>query len=144
MKNSFPQTVTVESLNERFLKDQLPESFGIRFSEVGKDFLRATLTVDERHLRPGKIMNGGVSLVLLETVGSTSGACLLDPETENALGIQVNANHLAIANPGDVITATSKAIHIGKSTHLWEVDVTNQEGKLVSTGRITLMIVKRK
>ena len=143
MSKTFSPSVTVEFLNRLFLKNQLPENFGITFSGVGADFIQATLTVDDRHLRPGNIMNGGVSLVLIETVGSISAACLLDHEKENALGIQVNASHLTVANPGDILTATSKPIHIGRSTHLWEVNIENQNKKIVCTGRITLLIVKK-
>ena len=143
MSKTFSPSVTVEFLNRLFLKNQLPENFGITFSGVGADFIQATLTVDDRHLRPGNIMNGGVSLVLIETVGSISAACLLDHEKENALGIQVNASHLTVANPGDILTATSKPIHIGRSTHLWEVNIENQNKKIVCSGRITLLIVKK-
>ncbi len=144
MDISFPAHVTIENINNYFIKDQLPEFFGLSFTEIGKDFIRGSLTVDERHLRPGKIMNGGVSLVLIETLGSISAACMIDKTKYNPLGIQVTANHLAIARPGDVITAVSKAVHVGKTTHIWDVLITNQKDQLVSSGRITLLISERK
>ena len=144
MDITFPSSVTVEKLNALCINDQLPETLGIRFTEVGKDFLSGALTVDERHLRPGKIMNGGVSLALIETVGSMAAACLVDPEKQNPLGLQVSANHLSIAYPGDTVTATARPIHVGKSTHIWEVTITNQKQKVLCSGRITLFIADRK
>ena len=125
-----------------FIKGQLPESFGINITSVEKDSVSGSLTVDHRHLRPGNIMNGGVSLVLLETIGSVSTCLFIDPAQFNAFGIQVNANHLSVARPGDILTARSKPVHIGKSTQVWDVNITNQKGKLVSSGRITMLVTE--
>jgi len=144
MSIQFPATITVEALNQVSIKDQLPETFGLRFTEVGKDYLKAQLTVDHRHLRPGKIMNGGVSLVLIETVGSMSAASLTDFKTKNPLGLQVSANHLSIAYPGDTLTATSYPVHVGRTTHVWDVKIQNQDGKAICDGRITMLIADKK
>jgi 1,4-dihydroxy-2-naphthoyl-CoA hydrolase len=132
--------LTLEKIKEVFVKNQLPETFGIEMVEIGEDFLVGTLTVDSRHLRPGNIMNGGVSLVLLETMGSASACLFVDLTKQNAFGIQVSANHLSVARPGDQLIARSQAVHIGKTTHVWEVTITNQKKKIVSTGRITMLI----
>ena len=136
--------LTIESIRNHSIKGQLPEAFGLDIVEVGEDFMAGQLTVDERHLRPGNIMNGGVSLVLIETLGSFSTHLYIDPIKQNAFGIQVSANHLSVARPGDVLTARSKAIHIGKTTHVWDVNITNQKGKIVSTGRITMLVTENK
>ncbi len=125
-----------------FIRGQLPESFGINITAVEKDSVSGTLTVDHRHLRPGNIMNGGVSLVLLETVGSVSTCLFIDPAQYNAFGIQVTANHLSVARPGDILTARSTPVHIGKTTQVWDVNITNQKGKLVSSGRITMLVTE--
>lgn len=135
---------TLEEFKAVFIKKQLPETFGIDITEVGADYLVGTLTVDERHLRPGKIMNGGVSLVLLETLGSASSCLFLDMSKQNAFGIQASANHIAVAKAGDKLTARSHTIHIGKTTHIWEVTITNQHNKLVSTGRMTMLVTEMK
>lgn len=134
---------SLEQIKNVFMKDQLPESFGIEILEVGEDFVIGGLTVDSRHLRPGNIMNGGVSLVLIETLGSISSCLYIDLAKQNSFGIQVNANHISIARPGDQLTARSKAIHIGKTTQIWDVDISNQKGKLVSSGRITMLVTDR-
>lgn len=134
--------LTIESINKVFTSGQLPESFGIKITQVDKDSITGELTVDERHLRPGKIMNGGVSLVLIETMGSVSSCLFIDMEKQNAFGIQVSANHLSVARPGDVLTAKSTAVHIGKTTQIWDVNISNQKGKLVSSGRITMLVTE--
>ena len=134
--------LTIESINKVFTSGQLPESFGIKITEVTKDSITGELTVDERHLRPGKIMNGGVSLVLIETMGSVSSCLFIDMEKQNAFGIQVTANHLSVARPGDILTAKSMAVHIGKTTQVWDVNITNQKNKLVSSGRITMLVTE--
>ncbi len=134
--------LSLESINNVFTKGQLPESFGITVTEVGKDSVTGELKVDERHLRPGNIMNGGVSLVLIETMGSVSSCLYIDMDKQNAFGIQVSANHLSVARPGDILTAKSTAVHIGKTTQIWDVNITNQKGKLVSSGRITMLVTE--
>lgn len=134
--------LTLESVKTMFTKGQLPESFGIEVTKVEADSVTGTLTVDERHLRPGNIMNGGVSLVLIETMGSVSACLFLDIEKQNAFGIQVSANHLSVARPGDVLTAKSVAIHIGKTTQIWDVNIHNQKNKLISSGRITMLVTE--
>lgn len=134
--------LNLEKIKEYSIKGQLPEAFGIEIVEVSEDSMTGKLTVDERHLRPGNIMNGGVSLVLIETLGSFSSYLHIDPERQNAFGIQVSANHLSIAKPGDVLLAKSSPVHIGKTTQIWDVNITNQRNKLVSSGRITMLITE--
>ncbi|MCM2349006.1 MAG: PaaI family thioesterase [Bacteriovoracaceae bacterium] len=135
--------LTLEEIKRDFTSGQLPESFGIEVVELGEDYVTGVLTVDSRHLRPGNIMNGGVSLVLIETMGSISSCLYLDMKKQNSFGIQVNANHISVAKPGDILTARSKAIHIGKTTQIWDVTISNQNGKLVSSGRITMLVTDR-
>jgi 1,4-dihydroxy-2-naphthoyl-CoA hydrolase len=130
-------------INSMFAQGKLSESLGMTLAKVEDDSITGTLTVDERHLRPGNIMNGGVSLVLIETVGSVSSCLFIDLEKQNSFGIQVSANHLTIARPGDVLMAKSKAIHIGKTTQIWDVEISNQKNKIVSSGRITMLVTDK-
>lgn len=130
----------LEKLKAISIKGQLPETFGIDLIDVEEKSLTAKLVVDERHLRPGNIMNGGVSLVLIETVGSMSSFLFINPEKQNSFGIQVSANHLSIARPGDELTAKSTAVHIGRTTQIWDINITNQKGKMVSSGRLTMLV----
>jgi 1,4-dihydroxy-2-naphthoyl-CoA hydrolase len=134
--------LSLEEIRTHSIKGQLPESFGIDVMEAGDDYLVCSLKVDQRHLRPGNIMNGGVSLVLIETVGSFSSYLMINPEKQNAFGIQVSANHISVARFGDFLMARSKPIHLGRTTHIWEVVITNQLNKLVSSGRITMLVTE--
>lgn len=143
MNSQIPSQITTDLLNNDFSKGLLPEFFGIHFEEVGKDFVRATMIVEDKHTRPGGIANGGVYLTLIETLGSVSASCVIDWRKFNPLGIQVSANHTGVAQKGEKLTAVSKAVHVGRSTHIWEVDISNEKGKLLSSGRITMMIVPR-
>jgi 1,4-dihydroxy-2-naphthoyl-CoA hydrolase len=138
------ERLTLEKIKDHSIKGQLPENFGIDIVEVGENYIIGSLTVDERHLRPGNIMNGGVSLVLIETIGSFSSQLFLNQEKQNAFGIQVSANHISVARPGDQLTAKSSPIHIGKTTHIWDVNITNQNGKLISNGKITMLVTENK
>lgn len=130
----------VTTLNKIASENQLSGALGISMVKIEDKSVTATLTVDHRHLRPGNIMNGGVSLVLIETVGSFSSYLLIDTKKQNSFGIQVNANHLSIARPGDVLMAKSVPVHLGRTTHIWDVNISNQNGKLVSSGRITMLV----
>lgn len=123
--------------------DHLQKTIGFEVAEVSEKSVSLQLKIDERHLRPGGIMNGGISLLLIETAGSFSAYNLIDKEKQNTYGIQVSANHLAVAVVGDVLTARSEPVHIGKSTHVWDVNITNQNGRKVSSGRITLLIASK-
>jgi 1,4-dihydroxy-2-naphthoyl-CoA hydrolase len=140
--NVFASGVTL-SLIQQGSKGTFAETLGLEFTELGPDFLRAALTVDARHLRPGGIVNGGVFLSILETVGSVAARCTIESPTKNSLGIQVSCNHLGVAVPGDRLIGTARPVHLGRSTHLWEVEIENQKGKVISSGRITLLIVDK-
>jgi uncharacterized protein (TIGR00369 family) len=141
---SLKEKLTLQKIKDQSIKGQLPEAFGIDIIEVGESSITGQLTVDQRHLRPGQIMNGGVSLVLIETIGSFSSYLFINPEKQNAFGIQVSANHLSIARPGDVLTAKSVLVHQGKTTQVWDVFITNQIGKTISSGRITMLVTDNK
>jgi 1,4-dihydroxy-2-naphthoyl-CoA hydrolase len=140
VKAIFAPEITLKEI-QAGSKGTLSETLGLEFVEIGADFVKGALTVDSRHLRPGGIVNGGVYLAMIETVASVAARCAIHGKAKNSLGIQVNANHLKVAVPGDRLTATARPIHLGKSTHLWDVAIENQNGKLVSRGTITLLIV---
>lgn len=142
MKSIFPEGLTLKGV-QQVAQNNFAETLGLEFSELGKDFLKGTLVVDERHLRPGGIVNGGVFLGMIETVGSVAARMVILKEPKNSLGIQINANHLRVAKVGDTLTAIAKPVHIGKTTHLWNVSIENQEGKTISSGTITLLITSK-
>ena len=112
---------------------------GIEFTEVGDDFLRARVPVDERTRQPFGLLHGGVSVVLAETLGSV-GAYHAAPEGWMAVGLDINANHLRSARSGWV-TGTARPVHVGKTTQVWQIDMVNDAGELTCVSRITMAML---
>ncbi|MDY0105036.1 uncharacterized domain 1-containing protein [Paenacidovorax caeni] len=113
---------------------------GIEFTEIGDDFLRARVPVDARTKQPYGLLHGGVSVVLAETLGSVGAACAC-PAGHRAVGLDINANHLRAATQGWV-TGTARPVHIGKTTHVWQIDMVNEAGELTCVSRITMAILR--
>ena len=131
--------VSVEALTA-IHKDTAPEWLGIEFLEVGDDFLRARLPVDARTKQPYGIFHGGVSMVLAETLGSC-GAAYSAPEGHRPVGLDINANHLRAVTKGWV-TGIARPVHIGRSTQVWQIELTNDEGQLTCVSRLTLAMLQ--
>jgi 1,4-dihydroxy-2-naphthoyl-CoA hydrolase len=112
---------------------------GIEFLEVGDDFIRARVPVDARTRQPMGILHGGVSVVLAETLGSC-GAALASPVGQRAVGLDINANHLRSVSDGWV-TGTARPLHIGRTTHVWQIELHNERGQLTCISRITMAIL---
>ncbi len=130
--------LTVQELT-RIHVGTAPEHLGMEFLEVGDDFITARLPVDHRTRQPYGLLHGGVSVVLAETLGSCAAyyAC---PEGFRAVGLDINANHLKSATQGWV-TGVTRPVHIGRSTHVWHIDVRNEAGELTCVSRLTMAIL---
>jgi 1,4-dihydroxy-2-naphthoyl-CoA hydrolase len=115
---------------------------GIQITELGPDYLVGTLPVDHRTHQPVGILHGGASVVLAETLGSVCSWLVVDPDKFHGVGLEVNANHLRAVRTGTV-TGTCRAFHLGRSTHIWGIEIVNDEGKLVCISRLTVAIVPR-
>ncbi|HEY1313279.1 MAG TPA: hotdog fold thioesterase [Steroidobacteraceae bacterium] len=120
----------------------LVEHLGIEFSEIGADFVRATMPVDHRTRQPYGLLHGGASVALAETVASTGATMCVDAAEYLCVGQEINANHVRSARSGRV-TATARPVHLGGRTHVWTIDIVNDDGKLVCTSRLTVAIVRR-
>ena len=116
------------------------ETLGIRFTEVGDDWLRGTMPVDHRTHQPYGLLHGGASVVLAETLGSMAAMLTLDPAQEAAVGLDINANHIRGVRSGTV-TGTARAVHIGRSTQVWEIRIETEAGELVCISRITMAVI---
>ena len=112
---------------------------GIEFTEIGDDFLRGRVPVDERTVQPFGLLHGGVSVVLAETLGSM-GAYFSSPEGHQAVGLDINANHLRAAVSGWV-TGTARPVHRGRTTQVWQIDLANDAGELTCVSRITMSML---
>ena len=145
--NPSPQTLdpkwTAESIRAVF-HDGLAKTLDVEVAAVHPDGITAEVVVSAKHLRPGGIANGGLALTLLETLGSVSACCVVDFTKFNVFGTSVSANHFKPATVGQRLNARSKSVHLGRSTQVWDVTITNESGQLVSGGRITLLVLPRK
>ncbi len=121
-------------------KDTAVDRLGIEFLEVGDDFIRARVPVDTRTRQPYGLLHGGVSVVLAETLGSC-GAAFSAPEGHRAVGLDINANHLRGAISGWV-TGITRPVHIGRTTQVWQIDLTNDVGELTCVSRITMAVLQ--
>ena len=136
----FNTSVTTDSLNT-FSSNTIANQIGIEFTEVGTEHIAARMPVGSRTHQPFGILHGGASVVLAETLVSiASYLCLKDPEKQHAVGLEINANHIRSVRTGYVY-GTVRAIHVGRSTHIWDIRITNEENKLVCISRLTVAIV---
>jgi 1,4-dihydroxy-2-naphthoyl-CoA hydrolase len=118
----------------------LPGLFGIRIIEVGEDFLAAAMPVDERHVQPFGILHGGASVVLAETLGSIASTLTL-PEGKRAVGLEVNANHVAAVPRGEEVRAVCRPLHLGRTTQVWQTEIRRADGRLACVSRLTTAVV---
>ncbi len=123
-------------------KNHMGGFLDIQFTEVGEDFLTATMPVDERTHQPAGILHGGASVVLAETLGSVASYMCIDPEKYVAVGLEVNANHLRPVKSG-LVTGICKALHIGAKTHVWEIKIYSDKGKMNCVSRLTVAVINK-
>lgn len=133
------QPISVEELTHLH-RDTAVQHLGMEFLEVGDDFITARVPVDSRTKQPYGLLHGGVSVVLAETLGSC-GAAFSCPSGHRAVGLDINANHLKGATSGWV-TGTTRPVHIGRSTQVWQIDLKNDAGELTCVSRITMAILQ--
>jgi 1,4-dihydroxy-2-naphthoyl-CoA hydrolase len=126
----------------RFFRASLPLHLGIEFTEIGPDFLRGRMPVDERTRQPFGILHGGASVALAETLGSTAAGLVVDPGKYRVVGQEINANHVRAVMDGFVI-GTTRPLHVGKRSHVWEIRIADEQDRLVCISRITMFVMER-
>ena len=124
-------------------KDTMVEHLGIEVTELGDDFVRGTMPVDDRTKQPFGILHGGASVALAETLASYGGYLTIDPEKYHVVGVEINANHLKVAKSG-IVTGKCRPIKRGRSTQVWQTEITNENNELICVSRITLMVLDKK
>ena len=132
-----PIDISVLNANSR---GTMIEHLGIVITEAGDDWLRGTMPVDGRTKQPFGLLHGGASVALAETLGSMAGNLCVDNAREMVVGLEINANHLRAAREG-IVTGTARALHVGRSTQVWEIRIENEAGKPVCISRLTLAVV---
>lgn len=124
-------------------RDTIHESLGIEILEVGEDCVRGRMPVDRRTHQPHGLLHGGASVVLAESLGSIAAGLVVAASGARVVGLEVNANHLRGVRSGWV-TGTARALHIGRSTQVWEIRIENDAGELSCISRLTMAVVAGK
>ena len=137
--------------NENLSQPDLPDlttgtmssTLGMEWVAFGNDYLEIRMPVDQRTLQPYGLLHGGASCALAETIGSIGSHLVTDPEKFLSVGLEINANHISSVRSGWV-TGRAVPIHLGKSTHVWDIRITSEDGKLVCISRLTVAIIPKK
>lgn len=131
--------ITPEDLND-LNRGTLGEHFEIMFTEIGDDFIRATMPVNHKTKQPFGLLHGGASVALAETIGSVASWCVINKDVFMGVGVDINATHIKAVTRGRV-TAECKPVKVGGKTHVWEIRIVNDENELCCVSRFTTMIV---
>jgi 1,4-dihydroxy-2-naphthoyl-CoA hydrolase len=138
----FNSSLRIEDI-QPISKNTMGEYIGIEFIEIGENYLKAKMPVDHRTQQPYGLLHGGASVALAETIGSVASAYVIDHTRFYCVGLEINANHIRGAKEGFVY-ATAVPLHLGSTTHVWDVKIYNEQEKLVCVSRLTVAILKRK
>ena len=132
---------SVDDLNA-YQQQTLVSHLGIRYTEVGDDFLSAVMPVDQRTKQPAGILHGGASVALAETLGSTGANLVVDRDKKLCVGLEINANHVRAMREGQV-KGTARPLHLGGTTQVWEIKISDEKQRLVCISRITMAVLDR-
>ena len=123
--------------------DTMSEYLGMEWVSIGSDFLKLKMPVNEKTRQPYGLLHGGASCALAETVGSIASHLVMDAEKFICVGLEINANHLRSARQG-FVTATASPLHLGSSTHVWDIKIHDEAGQLICVSRLTVAILTKK
>lgn len=118
------------------------EHLGIEFTDFGADWLVARMPVDHRTIQPFRLLHGGASVLLAETVGSCAANLCIDPAKRYCVGQEINANHLRAVRDG-FVTGCASPIHLGRTSQVWEIRISDDAGKLTCISRLTMAVLER-
>ncbi|MBC5838662.1 PaaI family thioesterase [Flavobacterium muglaense] len=139
---TFDKEKTLEFYNQ-ISENTLMRTLNITYTDVGEDFLVATMPVTPLVHQPMGLLHGGASVALAESVGSAASMLFINPELSEVRGIEISANHLKAKRNG-IVTATAKIVHKGSSIHLWEIRITDERGSLISLCKLTNMVLPKR
>ena len=139
---AFDKQKILDICNE-FSKNTLMQTLQIEYIDAGEDFLVASMPVNPTVHQPMGLLHGGASVALAESVGSGASMLYINPEVEEVRGIEISANHLRSKRSG-IVYGTARIIHKGRTLHLWEIKVTDEQGQLISLCKLTNMVIQKK
>lgn len=133
---------SIEAINQRNA-NTMADWIGLEFTELTDDYLRAKMPIDRRTVQPLRIVNGGAYCVLAETVGSMAANLVIDRDHYSAVGLDINANHIRSAHEGGgYVYGTARPIHLGRSTQVWEIRITDESDRLCCISRLTMAVIE--
>jgi len=133
---------TLEEIRQRGIGTMV-EHLGIIITEIGEDFLKGKMAVDNRTVQPMGLLHGGASAALAETLGSLAANYVVDNQKKYCVGLDINANHVRGAKSGWV-TGVAKPLHLGSTTQVWSIEINDEKGRLVCVSRLTMAVLERK
>ena len=136
------RVVDIEAMKRSYPPSMI-DSLGIQITRITEDFIEGTMPVDHRTHQPFGMLHGGASVALAETLGSIGANLCVDPQTHYCVGLDINANHISGMRSG-TLTGIAKPIHVGRTTQVWEIRMTGDDGKLVCVSRLTMAVVTKK
>ncbi len=137
----FDKNLNLDFLNDRN-KGSMVEYLEIKFTEIGEGYLEATMPVNEKTKQPLGLLHGGANVVLAETLGSVAASLVVDNDKYYCVGLEINANHIKSAKSG-LVRGVVKPVHLGRSTHVWQIHIYNQENQLTCISRITMAVMSK-
>ncbi|MCC6281717.1 MAG: hotdog fold thioesterase [Saprospiraceae bacterium] len=141
MASIWKQPATLEGLNA-MNHNTLGSALGIQFTELGNDYVSATMPVNASTVQPFRILHGGASVALAETLGSVASTlCIEDLSAWTAVGLEINANHLKSVREGGAVTGTCRPVRVGRQVHVWQIEIRDEKGDLSCISRLTVTIV---
>ena len=138
----FDKNIKVSHLQE-ICKNTMVEHLGIEFIELRENYITAKMPVDHRTHQPMGLLHGGASIALAETLGSVASSIFVDFNKFHCVGLEINANHLKSVRNG-YVTGKATPIHLGKKTHVWDIQIKNESNELVCISRLTVAVIKKK
>ena len=132
---------SLESVQQRG-KGTMVEHVGIHITFLGDDYIEGSMPVDHRTLQPAGIQHGGATVVLAETLGSLAANLVVDPQLAYCVGLDINANHIRAVRTG-MVKGVARPLHIGSTTQVWQIEITDEAGKLTCISRITMAVLRR-
>ncbi|HUS03610.1 MAG TPA: hotdog fold thioesterase [Chitinophagaceae bacterium] len=138
----FNKLITLNDIKD-FGNETMASYLDMQWVEIGDDFLKLSMPVNEKTKQPYGILHGGASCALAETIGSVASALVIDREKNICVGLEINANHVRSAKDG-IVTGYCTPLHLGKSTHVWDIKIYDEEEKLICVSRLTVAILPRR
>jgi 1,4-dihydroxy-2-naphthoyl-CoA hydrolase len=135
----FHKNITIDDL-AGISNNTMAEFLGLKWVEIGENFLKMSMPVDATTRQPYGFLHGGASCVLAETIGSIGSALVIDGEKYYCVGLEINANHLRSVTDG-IVVAIASPLHLGKTTHVWDIKIYDNKEKLFCVSRLTVAIL---